>query len=153
MKLVLLALAALIPLTSNAEFVPGRVRTGAVAEMKVLAANSGIKNAKSIKLSAHVTDGVGGFTGYTLTVDGNPTNFAIRKVENTGCGRVTSTILADITTGENQVQLTITDYSQALCEIPVPYLWKAEFNVREISSGVESKAILGGNPEYLMLTL
>ncbi|RZA08507.1 MAG: hypothetical protein EOP11_04650 [Proteobacteria bacterium] len=154
MKALLLLVAALLPFTASADFRPGRVRTAGKAELQIISATGVFAGVAQANLSAQVTDGERDFTGYSLTLDGKALSFRARGINRRGqCGITQEAFLNEITTGDAQVNLTVKDFTGATCEIVVNHIWQVTVTSVSIQDGSVSTLVLGGNPEYFMMTL
>lgn len=155
MKTFLVMLAALLPFTASADFRPGRVRTDAAATLKIDYATGVYKGTvKTASLKALITDGVQNITGYTLVLDGQAISFRVKSTKGDGsCGITQEAYLNEITTGEAQVSLTVTDMSVAMCERMIRGIWEVTLTNTDITSGKVSTLVLSGNPERYMHTL
>jgi hypothetical protein len=152
-KAFLLMIAALLPFTASADFRPGRVRTSAAAELKIVSATGVYANVKSAKITAQVTDGVRDYTSYALTLDGQADSYRVVSTEGGFCGKTQRAFLDAFTTGEAQINLEVVDYSTATCERVIPNIWEVTLTSVSINDGSVSELRLSGNPEHFMLTL
>jgi hypothetical protein len=153
MKALVLVLA-LIPTLVFADFRPGRVRTSGTASMTVLSGTGIYKDVKQVVVSSSVEDGKG-VVGFGVTVDGKTQQFTIGSQgrKNSGCGNKIEAIA--LTTMESALSslIHVTDYSQALCERTFTYKWEVILQTHNLATGEVSELELGGNPEYLMMTM
>lgn len=151
MKFFVLALTLFTALPQSfADFVPGRVRQSAVAEMEIREATGSFAGARKAQLIQHVQDDKG-IVAYTLDVDGRTLKFTVKKFKPTGCGDVTTAEYVQDATGALRANLRLTDMSRALCEIVVNRLWQAEITAKDAQE--RSRLVIEGNPEYLVHTL
>ncbi|MGZ3710129.1 MAG: hypothetical protein ACXVBE_00155 [Bdellovibrionota bacterium] len=147
-------LLMLVPVMASADFVAGRVRTEGTAQMEVLSASGIYKNASQVIMNAKVEDGKG-LVGYSLTVDGKTMRFTVTSDgrKNSGCGNKIEAVA--LTTMESALSslIHVTDYSQALCERTFVHKWEVTLQTHNLATGEVSVLELGGNPEYMALSL
>lgn len=144
---------ALLPTIASADFVPGRVRTAAIAKMEVLDATGIYRGVKEVTMNAVEQDGKG-VIGYNLSVDGQPMKFTVTKLgKNTGCGQNIEAAGLMTMESDRSNTLIMKDMTYATCEIMVQYKWQVTVETRALHSSSVSTLVLGGNAQYLMHTM
>jgi len=142
MKLMV-AIALLAPLISLADYVPGRTRPTAEAEMEAITGDGIFENAKSVRLVELTTDDKG-VTQYELTVDGRTYAFGVNKASTGTCGDLYEAA------GESS-RLILRDMSFAECQYRAKHKWEAQV-VSVDGNDRASHLFIGGDPEHLIVT-
>ena len=146
-RFLVLASLLILPLSAFGDFVPGRVRTSAEAELSRIEGDGlyhSVSRAHAIQLQ---TDGKG-VTGFHLWLDhGLEISFAVREVEPSPCGRIFRAISKE---GKSESTLTIEEFSPEKCREDGKLVWKGSLFTKE--DGSSSRLMLEGNPHYFVLT-
>lgn len=134
-----------------ADYIPGRTRPSAEADLEVIDTSGVYRDARDVKVVEFTTDDKG-ISKYILTVDGNAKEFEVRKVRETDCGDVYDAREVGIGTEEENTTLALRDMSAAICERPVKHIWEVEV-ITQGEGGQESRLFVGGDPEHYQLTM
>ena len=155
MKVFVLALLALIPAVSHADYRPGRVRATAVATMKVVEATGIYKGIKSVEMAALSQDDRQGYVAFDVKVSGRATRFAVAQAELSECGDTYAANGLETLGMPLVSKLSFKDMSRATCELVVTNLWEKVtiITVDRANPGSASRLVLQGNPEPLMVTM
>ena len=134
---VILTFLLLTPLHAFGDFVPGRVRATAQAELTSVQGNV---RTKAVQL---MTDGKG-HTAFTLAMQGRePRVFRITRTQPNRCGQ---TFLAESTENGRRATLQLDETTPAKCRQPGKASWRATVNTER------GRVQLVGYPEYFLLS-
>jgi hypothetical protein len=143
MKTLFVLFAFLAPMLSLADYVPGRTRPTAEAEMEAITGDGRYENIRSVRLVELSTDGKG-VTHYELILDGKSFNFSVSKASNGACGDLYEA-------GEDAgTKLILRDMSLTECEFRAKHKWEAQ--VVNTEGDRASHLFIGGDPEHLVVT-
>jgi hypothetical protein len=137
------AIALVAPLISLADYIPGRTRPTAIAEMEAITGDGQYENTRSVRLVELTTDDKG-ITRYELTVDGQTQTFAVSKASTGNCGDLYEA------SGEAS-RLILRDMSFAECQYRAKHKWEAQV-VSVDENDRASHLFLGGEPEHLIVS-
>ena len=156
MKLLLPLVSAigLLAATAQADFVPGRVRVDAKADMRITETTGAFQNVRQAQVTHRVKDG-GGEAGYAVTLDGKTAVFEY-SLPNVvlSCAKVTFVKAAVPATANYTLDLKIYDYTNSPCtDIRPAALWHVIVTKRSLTTFGVSTITMDGNPEHLMLTM
>ncbi len=127
-----------------ADYVPGRTRASAEANLKVIAMSGIYKGIQSATMGEFTTDGIG-ITEYLLNLGEQSLFFRVEKIQDTDCGHIILARTAHDPTAHMKLE-TIES-----CKPPKDGGWILE--VRTNHDGQESYLLLQGHPEYFPLSL
>lgn len=143
MKTLFVLFAFLAPMLSLADYVPGRTRPTAEAEMEAVTGDGKFENIRSARLIELTTDGKG-ITQYELILDGKSLHFTVSKASPGRCGDLYEA-------GEEAgTRLILRDMSFAECEFRAKHKWEAQ--VVNTEGDRASHLFIGGDPEHLVVT-
>jgi hypothetical protein len=143
MKTALLSMLLLTPMLSLADYIPGRTRPTAEAEMEAINGDGKFENVRSVQLIELTTDGQG-ISHYELILDGKSYSFAVNKAANGTCGDLYEAA------EESGTRLILRDMSFAECEFRAKHRWEAQ--VVDNEANRSSHLFIGGNPEHLAVS-
>lgn len=143
MKTAFLMFVFLAPMLSLADYIPGRTRPTAEAQMEAITGDGKFENVRSVQLIELTTDGKG-ITHYELILDGKTYAFTVSKASNGSCGDLYEA-------GEQSgTKLILRDMSFAECEFRAKHQWEAQ--VVNTEGERASHLFIGGNPEHLVVS-
>lgn len=143
MKIAFLLLVFLAPVISLADYIPGRTRPTAEAEMEAITGDGKFENVRSVQLIELTTDGKG-VTHYELILDGKSHSFTVSKASNGSCGDLYEA------GEESGIKLILRDMSFAECEFRAKHKWEAQ--VVDTDGERASHLFIGGDPEHLAVS-
>jgi hypothetical protein len=136
----LIALTALLPLYAFGDFIPGRVRTSADAELERLSGNGRFESVQRALVTQLKTDGRG-ITHFRLALDAAPPiSFQVRGNQHNRCGQTYFAALSG-------AELRIDESSPSSCGSEGATTWRATLTTSEGSS-----LVLTGTPKFYLLT-
>lgn len=143
-RILLLVSLFTFPLYAFGDFVPGRIRASAHADLAKLQGDGRYQNVAGAHAVQLQTDGKG-ITGFQVSLDQSPdVPFAVRAVQPNRCGR---TFVAQSGT----TRLQIDELSADECREGGQLTWHVTLTTDE-GGGRASHLQLHGSAEYLMLT-
>lgn len=152
MKLIL-SLSLLAAFSSGAafaDFLPGRVRPVALAEMKAVEATGEFSAMTQAMLYQNFQDDKG-FVSLKLALKGGKAiTLPVSKVQEGGCGNYAWS--DEVKVGSHTVNTEFSDFSEAICTVFVDKTWKLKVDMTD-AQGNRSTLVLVGNPEPLFVTL
>jgi hypothetical protein len=147
-NLMLLVFLSFLPLYAFGDYVPGRTRASAAAEMSVLKKEGrfgGIQTAKLIQLA---TDGLG-ITGFTLQLNGKePVKFTLNEKKKGRCGHF---FLATYLENGRRSDLRVEELNPIACRRQGSTTWRAQLTKEEGPKPV-SRLLLQGEPEFFLVS-
>jgi hypothetical protein len=152
MKIFAFALMALMTAGSAfADFLPGRVRPGAVAKMEVVQGSGIFSGLQQAMLYQNFEDGKG-FVSLKLAVPGGVTlDLPVSGAKDTSCGNFAWS--DDLRLDGLVLNSEFSDFSQPLvCGVHYESKWRLSLEMAD-TEGNRSVLLLEGNPEILYLTL
>jgi hypothetical protein len=146
-RILFLTFLTFTPLYAFGDFVPGRTRASAQADLHRLQGDGRYQNVTGAHAQQFVTDGRG-ITKFSLSLDRRPEiAFAVRSVQQNRCGRV---YLASISEDGRDTSLQITETAPT-CSRDGNTSWHAALTTAE-DNGPPSRLGLEGVPEFYQLT-
>jgi hypothetical protein len=143
MKTLFVLFVFVAPMLSLADYIPGRTRPTAEAEMEAITGDGKFENIRSVQLTELSTDGKG-VTHYELVLDGRSYSFTVSKASNGSCGDLYEA-------GEEAgIKLILRDMSFAECQFRAKHKWEAQ--VVDTEGGRASHLFIGGDPEHLLVS-
>lgn len=144
----LIILAALfIPHFAYSDYVPGRTRASAQADMSAQSGTEIYKEIESGQVVLYSTDGQG-YTKLTLKLDDNSEiSFSIKGISSLPCGQVFE---ATSTKDGRFSTLRIQESNPDLCRGIAELTWSTELSTSK--GGDRSHLVLTGKPEYFLLS-
>lgn len=150
MKYLLLVMA-LSSTIASADFVPGRVRVAATAQMRVISASGVFAGVRDAKVNMLTTDGAQRET-YAISLNGGAeAHFIAGSREKQPCATITYAQSAQIPLPETTTSFRLEDGRNSRCFVPASFPWIVTIEVREQNQ--LSVLTLGGSPEFLMHTM
>ena len=144
---VLLMVFAFLPIHAFGDFVPGRTRAVAEANLTVQHGTGQLREIRTAYASLLKTDGRG-YTGFTLQLDQrSPQAFRIRETKARDCGHV---FRGTADAWGSRATAHIEEYNPALCNREGVAFWKAEVAL----PGPQGPSVLQleGPAEYFLLS-
>lgn len=146
---LLLAFFVFTPHYAFGDFVPGRVRAAAEAEM---AAKQGTGRYEQVRAANSVlfkADGKG-YVKFTLRLDGRPEiPFAMTEIRSQRCSKL---FVAVFQFEGQRSRLEVTESNTAGCRGDGDTIWNTRLITEEGPNTPPSQLVLAGNAEYFMLT-
>lgn len=143
MKTLFVLFAFVTPMLSLADYIPGRTRPTAEAEMEAITGDGKFEDVRSVRLIELSTDGKG-VTHYELILDGKTYNFTVNQASNGSCGDLYEA-------GEEAgTKLILRDMSFAECQYRAKHKWEAQVVNNEGERA--SHLFIGGDPEHLVVS-
>jgi len=152
MKLFLaVTLAALTTATfAFGDYVPGRIRPLALAQMQVVEASGEFAGLKDAMLYQNFQDG-GDFVSLKLAIKGGqPFTLPISAVRKGSCGSIAWS--ESVAFGDRVIRSQFSDFSEAICTVFKETTWELKLEMKD-AAGRSSTATFRGNPEPLFVTL
>jgi len=147
-NLLLLSFLAFMPIYAFGDYVPGRVRASAHADLSHAQGDGRYAQVQGAETVQFKTDGKG-FTKFTVSLDARPNiPFTVTAIRPNRCGQ---TFLATFNDNGHVSQLRIDETSPAACRQEGPAIWRLNL-VTDEGAGKASHLSLSGAPEYYLLT-
>jgi hypothetical protein len=138
----------LSPLYAFGDFVPGRVRAAAKAELTSVSGDGSFREVRSARAFLLQTDGKG-LTGLRISLDSGPeTLFVIRQADQQTCG---PRYAARWDHRAHPMVLQVEELSPLACAENEKTLWRITL-IRKENQLEASHLYLEGEPEYFLLT-
>ena len=145
---LLLTFLALMPIYAFGDYVPGRTRASAQADLVHARGDGRYQTVQSAQVLEFKTDGKG-YTKFSLSLDARPEiPFAVTAIQPNRCGR---TFIAIYNDGGRQSELRIDESNPTACRVPGAAIWRVSLVTNE-GAGKTSHLVVSGNPEYFLLT-
>ncbi|HEY8279458.1 MAG TPA: hypothetical protein VIH99_07545 [Bdellovibrionota bacterium] len=144
----LLAFVAFSPLHAFGDFVPGRVRTSAQADLQSERSDGRYKGRHSAQLFQLKTDGKG-ITGFNFKLDSNASvHFAVVETQTSRCGPI---YVAKTEDRGRVVLMKIRETLPSLCREERNAEWRVLLTADE-SPNETSHLLMAGVPEFFLLS-
>lgn len=148
MKRIFLLLLAFTPLYAFGDYVPGRTRASAKAELQRQRGDGRYQSVVAANARQFVSDGRG-ITHFTLALNrSRESTFVVRAIRATRCGR---TYVAALPSSPRRTELRIDEISSSACRADGKVFWRA-FVATQEGNGRVSRLSLAGEPQFFLLT-
>jgi hypothetical protein len=144
------AITLLAGMSAFADFVPGRVRPGYTADMKVVNATGVFAHLEGVKMTENFEDGNGAPVSFSIEIGGHYVNYIINNVKKGFCGDLYEADALQNSTIHNHLQ--VVDFRNATCERMMPAMWDVKATQTAPGRG-DSELAIQGNPQVVFVTL